>query len=290
MPAGWQLWIPETTAPPAATVPPYARTAPTGRRTGTLTGILRHRVWASVTTVVTALAVIVALFAWSRPGAGPTGRVQLAAATLGPVIELTGERGGPGAGPPQSQEVGAVPIDVTLKNTGDQPVRVTSINVDLLQGDRIRQCHAAGAGPGRITASYSVRLPIGPDYQLKLGPVTAPAEFTVAPQQTDRMVITVGPESQSHLFVDLIAFRINLGLDDGSRVELPSVAAATAVETAKNYTEGAQKLGPEFFQHLGVTCFKEMGELFDNAFAATDLQTEPLKELRTIYAKIVERF
>ncbi|MFT3661159.1 MAG: hypothetical protein QM809_07090 [Gordonia sp. (in: high G+C Gram-positive bacteria)] len=286
-PDGWRLWTPEPGDDPDAIGPtPPFRPGESAESNGVVGTVLRSRPWLPLGAVVGIVVLVVAIYALMRDDSS-NAPVELAAVTLGPVIELTGEFGGPGVVDEESQDVGVVPIDVTLKNNGDRPIRVTSIEVEVMQGDHVEQCHRGGAGPGRITADFTVKLPLVTENyttRTRLGPTSSPVDFHVGPKDTDRMVITVGPEYQSHLFVELIAFKIALALDDGTRLGLPSVAAATAAETVDMYIGGAQGETSDSLDQHKSRCYSEMGALFDTAVEQTELQTEPLKNLRDAYA------
>ncbi|MFT3716849.1 MAG: hypothetical protein QM774_13170 [Gordonia sp. (in: high G+C Gram-positive bacteria)] len=211
--------------------------------------------------------------------------------SLGEPTEVTGEYD-PGGRvvDARPRRIGTIPLEVDLRNTGDKPLSVASVEVDVLASTRLDRCGTTTrAGTGRIGAVYTVRLPVADvDGQPapKPGVVNTPSDFTLDGGETDWMEITVGPDSQSDVVAQLFAYRPALVLDDGSRIVLPSVATISSTGIVGRYLAAAKTAAPNA---AVKKCAAEAVDRIDEAARLAQLRTPPLTELRTAYATLAGR-
>ncbi len=100
-----------------------------------------------------------------------------------------------GPGGSEASKVQQSVVDITLRNTGQQPALVDYVRVTILGAAQIGNC--AGAGPGVVTANYLVRIPTSlPPKRLPLT-VVRPLRFVVNSDSIDRFTISLGPRTTS---------------------------------------------------------------------------------------------
>ena len=216
-PPGWPLWI-EDGAPGAK--------ANGGAK---FSGMIKHPVWTSVGTVVGVLALVVTAAGFLRDGEQP-GRVEIGGIAIGSAEPITATGKAPGLGEIEPvTNYTAAPIDITLTNTGDTPVHVVRITAE--PEDSLNwACQPRGGGLA-ITANYSVTLPtrfVDEKVYYLAERASAPVDFTVKANSSDRMVVTVGPQGGLEPYVFFST--LHLETDDGGTVVTPPLAVVTPTE------------------------------------------------------------
>ena len=250
----------------------------------------RRRTWPTVAALVTTLAILGGVLAWRIWGVESAEKLDITAVALGEPSEVAGELESGGDAPKyEPRRIGTVPIAVSFRNAGDQPITIPSAEAEVLQSARIEPCHASGpAGDSRITAAYTVQLPVE-DVDGLPSPATGvtghEVDLPLEPWENDWLDISVGPESQSDRRVQVVAYRLTLILDDGSRRELPSVATATSSGIVSRYVTAAGRIPPSR-NKAASACAKRGVQTLDRVLKAADLQTGPIKDLRDAYARL----
>lgn len=100
---------------------------------------------------------------------------------------------GPGATTSKQSTIKSNTIDVTFRNTGDQPALITSITAKVLFAQQMEDCEPQGGGVV-ASANYTLTMPDSPARTPFT--VSQPADFEVAAGGIDRFTITAGPEHQ----------------------------------------------------------------------------------------------
>lgn len=125
------------------------------------------------------------------------------------------------------------PIDITFKNTGGEPSIINKAEAELLYSTMLHDCTRSGAGPAQVTANYALTFPLVEEGEYSdLAPSTsADIDFVVPPGSVERMQLTVGPQEQSgNSYPTVLAVRIFLFHDDGSKLDVGTVAVAASTK------------------------------------------------------------
>ncbi|MFT3661158.1 MAG: hypothetical protein QM809_07085 [Gordonia sp. (in: high G+C Gram-positive bacteria)] len=172
--------------------------------------------------------------------------MEIAAATFGDVIQLIGSASLYGSSKTEPISIGVTPIDLTWKNGGGSALKITEIVTTVTTSERLNWCRGGGFGQTKVSASYSVVLPIDQQGLPTLTTVTSPADFTVAPRSTDRMSITLGYEGQTSLgaHATVLAVSITLKSGDGQRFDGGAFATVAAQQSVDRQRQDLEK-GPE---------------------------------------------
>jgi hypothetical protein len=112
----------------------------------------------------------------------------------------------------EQTRIDATPVDITVTNTGSDPVIITGAEVRIVFAEELADCVQTG-GPLQLEAKYDVALP----RPLPARPFTVrhPMRFEVAPDASGRFALTIGPLTQeieswaADLFVAEIALKVN---------------------------------------------------------------------------------
>lgn len=159
---------------------------------------VKHPAWATLATLVSVAAVVLALVgvkAFSGAADGDSAALKVAALTFGTPTDVDAKAYGSGIPIEDATMItnSATPIDITLKNSTDSPMRIVRIETSILDAKTI-SCNPQGSG-AMVSAFYSVKIPFEPfANNLPSKTVTSDIDFTVKPSSVDRMVITVGPD------------------------------------------------------------------------------------------------
>ncbi|WP_326680854.1 hypothetical protein [Streptomyces sp. NBC_01237] len=110
-------------------------------------------------------------------------------------------------------------ITITLRNKSNNPVLVSQATLNFSSMDELGCPY--GAGGTEIYARYDIKVP---------GEARAPFEmvrkmkYTIPPHKQERVAFTVGQKFSGEGALPLVyIFKINLDLDDGSRIEVPEM-------------------------------------------------------------------
>lgn len=196
-------------------------------------GTLRHPVWGSIATVITAATVGLTVWQVGFTGDKPA-VLEVANVSLGetqPIDSFVWESYAPNEKKSSSSTV--TPIDVSIKNNGDAPLKINKIEA-AVHFATVVDCTRQGGGM-MSSASYSVILP-----QTKFQPmlsvadkvpadipeelVTVTADFTVEPKSTGRFDLTVGSSEQFKEDPAVISVTLELVSDTGLTAPLGTFA------------------------------------------------------------------
>ncbi|MFC0314992.1 hypothetical protein [Gordonia phosphorivorans] len=167
----------------------------------------------------------------------------------------------------------ASPIDITLKNNSNEPIRITRIETKVLDAKTVT-CSRQGGGVA-VSAFYSVKIPYNPWMMtLTSDAVTSDVDFTVKPTSADRMVITVGPETTGNGKAVVVAVSLKLIPESGDPIVLEPLALSqpSAVD--------GELRGMSMFTASEPGCAQEQVNVLDNIIKATDVQSPDVTRLR----------
>jgi hypothetical protein len=188
----------------------------------------------------------------------------------GTIVDATGNY------PDQPTDVGATPVDITLKNSGGKPSDISRIDAEVLFFEEMDDCTRGGAGPAMVSANYSIKLPTDETGQTKIGTYSTDTRFEVKPGAVDRMVVTLGPEEQSlsSSRPKVMAVRLTLIHDGGQKLDAGTVSVATTSENVER----------QVAETIDSECAEENLQVLDTLFAVQAIRSGELERLHTGYA------
>jgi hypothetical protein len=181
---------------------------------------------------------------------------------------------------PQGSTIKSNTIDVTFRNTGDQPALITSITATVLFAQQMKDCAPQGGG---VTASANYTLEIPDTPPRTPFPVSRPTDFQVVAGGIDRFTITAGPSHQflssrvAWVYVlDLSVHQDRLGspvhLGTAAFVARPGEGIAIAAEDTSDRA-----------------CIEHNTKLINDAYALPAKRSAELNDVHSRYASIANR-
>lgn len=278
VPPGWPLWVDDYATATDQT--------PDNKPRSNLVGAIKHPVWVSVGTVAAVLSLVVAGVSYLQ-SQNRSGQLEVAAVTIENVTELQGANFDiTGSNPDSPMNVGAMPIDVTLKNNGNASVSIAKIEAELVsQVGKVKDCTTVGAGPAAIKAEYAVRLPYDANTgEVRKQPVLAETDFKIDPGRVERLAVTVGPGEQTWYSALLLEVRLRLIQDDGTEIDLPKVVLITPQSHVEGYIEHSKDS-----DYLSRSCLDESIATLDQALSIDGVHSTSIAELREAYESALPR-
>ena len=231
-------------------------------------GAIKHPVWTGVGVLVMVAVIIAGVVLWMR---GSAESVRISESSLGAPVALDGG-------------LTAIPVEATIANQSDQPIRVKELTVDVQSAHRVATCFAAPRVLESVPGKYSVAVPVEAGVPAT-GVTTIPYTTEVPPHTGGRLAFTVGPQSQDARSVVVTVFRPVVVLEDGAELGLPSVAVATTPEGVQQYVDGVQALSATE-RSAQRSCARDELDALDDVYGTSSLQDEPLNRLREEYTEL----
>jgi hypothetical protein len=180
----------------------------------------------------------------------------------------------------ENQSITGAPVDITLKNNGSDAALITAIDAEVLFYRPLSDCAFPGAGPGVITAYYSIKIPMPdrPDEAVPPGPYTTSTRFEVKPNSVDRMQLTIGPESQwgATNYAKVMAVKLTLIHDGGERLDVGTVELASTGENVQHQIERAKD----------PSCARDNLKVLDDMYAIQGYHAPDLDKMRDAYMRL----
>lgn len=168
------------------------------------------------------------------------GGLEVSAVTVENVIELSGaEFDATGHSSERFvMDVGATPVDVTLKNNGRAALTIKKIQAQLInevskRDSYVKNCAFSGGGPAAITAEYALSLPVDSSGELTKQLTLTDTEFKIEPGSVERLSVTIGPGEDSFYSLRVIEVGLRLIQDDNQEVNLPNIVLITPRITSR---------------------------------------------------------
>lgn len=245
---------------------------------------VNHPSWASVGAIVGTLGisvVFIGMRAESEARNAPA-KLEVAAVALGSPAMVDGVASDSmGQYPDEARPLATTPVDVTLKNNGDETAVITEADAEVVFSNMLNDCAGMGAGPAEISANYSIKFPSVDGYSApdKGSVASSPMKFEVKPRSVDRMAITVGPDRQSLSSGRPIVMgvRIMLVQNNQDRIDLGTVAIATKPEIMEFQTEYGDH-DPE--------CAAKNLIILDELYSVSSVRADYLDRLREKYQSV----
>ncbi|MFT3663307.1 MAG: hypothetical protein QM809_18660 [Gordonia sp. (in: high G+C Gram-positive bacteria)] len=240
------------------------------------------RVWTALGALVAVVGVVLAIVGLDLGEHGADG--SIAAVSFGSPQAINEEYYATYPSPHTPGSGTATAVDITLKNTGDSPLRIVRIEAKVLDETMIN-CSRQGGG-SVVSAFYSIVIPYHFG-KLTSDSTSAPVNFTVKPDSVDRMVITVGPKETINGHAIVLGLQLRLIPESGDPIEVEPFAVSqpeSVSRAIKLVTSGFLQRG-DTDNYLGQ-CATEQVSALDRIFQVTKVQADDVKALRTTYAGV----
>jgi hypothetical protein len=148
-------------------------------------------------------------------------------------------------GPKRPDHMGAILIDVTVKNTGPTTTVVTGAEFRVNVMERIASCQPEG-GPLQISGYYTAQLP----YPLPRTPFITKRSIRreVRPNQVDRFVLSVGPKLMSIEKLNVYLYQVDVLIHHDDTSTPNPIFAGTALLSSPIYQ--GERYGEEAYRPL----------------------------------------
>lgn len=288
-PYGWQLWLPDESEPVGEeSVTPPELPEPASEEVAAEPSppervwkkALDHPVWTTFGAIVGIVGLVISVVQIVQTFQTPDASLEIAAVTIDGEQSMQGAvTGGVDA---DDGLVGLTPIDLTLQNTGGEPSLITRVDAEVVFFKQLRDCTFTPPTPETVAVKYQLPVPMnGAEPAEKQ--VSAEVRFEVKPHAADRMVLTLGPQSQSMFETTpmLMSAKVTLIHDDGEALDVGTVSLVTTIAAA-NAQRAALRETPSA---EAISCAKANLEDLDEMFAIQARRSGVLDSLRTAYQR-----
>lgn len=310
-PYGWQLWVPDAPATPAAAAAPERHAtvietpepstssesdvsvlvdddvpeeeAPDGngeqkRRQGLFSRAARNPIWTTLGALVGIVGLVLSSVEVYQAMRTPPVDLEVVALTLDSQQSVQGTLTD-GADGVRPMEV--TPIDITLQNKGGEPSLITKVEAEVVFFQQLQDCTFSAPAPERITAKYDLKVPmdgVKPDKT----DIASEIRFEVKAGVADRMVLTLGPQTQPAFATTPMVMTAKLTMvHDDQVLEVRGVSLVTTVGAANAQIE---VLGSDPSPRARA-CAKANLEHLDTMFAIQAIRSRVLDSLRSAYQR-----
>lgn len=251
------------------------------QKSGFAGAILKHKVWATVGTVVGVVALIVA-YVQVQPDDKPAA-LELANVSFDNPTPIEAKAGGSDMDEADWEQTTApaTPIDISLKNNGGAPAHIVRIETKVLDAKTI-SCSRQGGG-AMVSAYYGVTIPYDPFMEtLTNDEISTPVDYTVKAGAVDRMVITIGPEDTGNGRPIGFAVALRLIQEQGDPIDVGPLAVSQP--------EGVEQelRGDEMMDYATnePQCMNEQAAALEHIFAVTNAQSPEMVRLRDTFKPV----
>ncbi|MGH3226012.1 MAG: hypothetical protein ACRDPY_46280, partial [Streptosporangiaceae bacterium] len=204
---------------------------------------------------------------------GPALQVEDVEIALTSNIDATVQN--PAEQPLRSKTAGSA-IDITLRNSGDEPALIVDAVFSFTRNTELVNCF--GAGPGSATAEYDVKVP--PEAATSSDPLVVKRDmrFIVDANSIDRFRISVGPSSYYLAgWPWVYEFDLTLDEDNGQRIDLGRMSILGL--TGSSWNELGDGTATAFLKQ-NKSCVAQDASALSQAMTSPGLHSP---ELRTMY-------
>jgi hypothetical protein len=242
--------------------------------------LIKHPFWAIFGAIIGIVGIVVSIIQLMDSGSPYTpAELEVAIVAMGSPEEIDGTITYPG-NDTSSTTLTAAPVDITLKNNGTQPSLITEVQAEVVFAAQLHDCALSGAGPGLVSAFYSIKLPTAETGKVELGTQTTSMRFEVKPGSVDRMSLTIGPEQQSWAtsYPRVMAVHLTLIHDGSQKLNVGTVALATTGKDVQTQIERAHD----------SSCAAEDLEVLDKLYEIQAYRAPDLDRLRKKYQQLAQ--
>lgn len=179
----------------------------------------------------------------------------------------------------QSVSVGLTPIELTLQNKGGEPVLISKIEADVVFFQQLVDCTRSQPRPGAITVPYALPIPMD-GVAPRANQFAKEVRIAVEPGVADRVVLTLGPQSQSGFDTQpmVMSVRLKLAHGGGQTMDVGTVSLVTTVDAASKQIDGLTVPS----EQTRSCAEQNLGHL-DTMFAIQARRSAVLESLRSAY-------
>ncbi|WP_448221917.1 hypothetical protein [Gordonia iterans] len=238
--------------------------------------------------MVSALSLVVAGIVYFQNDGG-SGDLSVAAVSMNKIIEISAINAAPSDTVNFPQKT--APVDISLKNNGATPVTITEIRGDVAFYEALQECYAKGAGPGVVTASYALAIPVtdGTSPEVTQRSISAAADFVVGAGSVGRMEVTIGPDKQvaGRPTPNIMAVEITLVSDSGHQLKAGTATTVTMYWNVESIIEDRTYYSPSttaFGQAKNLTeCNRSNAAVIQRAIDMSTVHAPILDRLLPVY-------
>lgn len=238
---------------------------------------IENPLWTTLGAILTIIGVVVSVAQLYQAAQTPPVDLEITSITLDGQHSLSADVSGPGA--PTVGAVAVTPIDITLQNRGGEPSLITGIDATVVYFQQLKDCTFARPSGQDIAAQYQLEIPMSGTTPSSKS-LHSEIRFEVKPDAADRMVLTLGPETQQDFATTPMVMAVNLALvhDDNAVKELGTVSLVTTVSAAEAQIEAPASADPRVQK-----CAQDNLEHLDELFAIQSTRSQLLEQLRSSY-------
>lgn len=233
-------------------------------------GRINHPVATAIGVLIMIGVIVLGVVLWVR---GSSEEVRIGDTGLGaPVpVEAAGGR------------VTAYPIETTVSTFSGDPLRTTTLKVEVVRSTAIKPCAPVFFPEVQVDASYTAALPVDQATGLPSTSTSSyPLDREVPAEGEARVSFTVGPVTQSAGTLAVTVVRPIVVLANGAELGTQSIALATTPEIVQAYIDAVHRLDPTARQEQDQCAKAELAKI-DDVLNTSSLENEPLRRLRQVY-------
>lgn len=242
--------------------------------------VISHRFWIVLGCLVSVIGLVAAVVGFLVTRTTSTAAdLEVAAVSMDQIVDLEYTAIYPDG---FDKPVAAAPLDITLKNNGDEPIRITKILGEVIDFQKLEPCRTGGASDPEVSASYTLKVsterkPIdsagGGGLVVTDNRPTAPVDFVVKPGTADRMEVSFGfDEEQVGGVPSIVVVKVSLVTEDGDVLEVGTAAGGINQAHVREVTEF-------YASSYGNECAVRNTETLDQALGLSTVHSPLFDEL-----------
>jgi hypothetical protein len=244
-----------------------------------VSAFIKHPFWSASAAVLGVVGTFISIYQLAGGQNYDPAKLEVAIVAMGTPEEIEATVTYPGSDV-QNKSITGAPVDITLKNNGSDASLITAIEAEVLFYQPLADCAFPGAGPGVITAYYSIKIPMPdrPDQPVAPGPYTTSTRFEVKANSVDRMQLTIGPETQlwATNYAKVMAVKLTLIHDGDERLDVGTVELASTGENVEKQIAHSQD----------QACARDNVKVLDELYAIQGYHAPDLDKLRDAYVRL----
>lgn len=257
--------------PPTEPIPLKPAKGALARRTSMF---IEHPLWTSVGAIIGVVGIVVSIIQMMGGSGYTPASLEAEIVTMGTPEEIDANRVAEGVDA-TSTTVTSSPVDITLKNNGDEPALITQANAEVVFQDELADCSNGERPGGTVTAQYSMPLPTSDGgSQIESGTHSTSTRFEVKPGAIDRMQLTLGPDHQTAA-ISVLAAHLTLTHDGAETLDIGTVLVANTRRDVAASTDSP----------IDPVCASNNLKVLDKLYSVQGYRAPDLKRLRSEYER-----
>ncbi|WP_448221915.1 hypothetical protein [Gordonia iterans] len=240
---------------------------------------VEHPLWTTLGAIIGIIGLVISIYQIYENTKTPPVELEISSITLDGQQSVGAKIfSGPDDSVGTDGSIELTPIDITMQNKGGEPSLITRIDVDVVFLQELQDCTGTRPAPGRVAGGYQIAIPMR-DAQPADKSIGTEIRFEVKSDAADRMVLTIGPDTQSAFTTTPMVMSVKLTFvhDDDQRKEVGTVSLVTTVAAANAQISGTPNTP------AGRQCAKDNLTHLDTMFAIQATRSRLLDSLRSAY-------